>query len=233
MENEFRVVSQHLQSSSEKAHVTPLWLFVLATVVPLFVIIILANQSVEMRGQAFRDTYSAVRRMRTGQFPPYLGIVSNLGIVIWCAAWAVTGFISLVMFHKRAIRLGLFLLSQSVITGILVADDLLLMHEMVYPRFGIDEVVVFAVYICLVGLWVGTFRLVISFIGAGLLILSGLGFACSIVGDMLEGTQYHVPMMDGSGKLFGIFFWTAFALRGCWVLLETDRATPFAVATQK
>ena len=156
-----------------------------------------------MRSQMLHDAYSAVQNMRCGQFPPLLGVVSCLGIIVWAVARAVPGFMALVMLQRRAIQLGLFLLSQSAITGILVADDLVLMHEMVFPRFSIDEKVAFAVYICLVDLWVTRFRGVISFIGPSLLILSGVGFACRLCGDLLESTPYTIPLLDAQGSSLG------------------------------
>ena len=174
----------------------------------------------------FRDTFSAVTSMAPGEFAPFLGLVSNFGIVLWCAAWAITGFAALVLLRKGAMSFGLFLLAQSAITGILLADDLLLMHEKVYPRFGLHETIIYPIYMCLVGLWVLAFRSVISFVGAGLLIVAGVSFALSIAGDLIDHVPHDLGLiqrwMEDATKLFGIAFWTAFALRASWVLLEIE-----------
>lgn len=215
--------TKNIDQSIEHSRATPAWLFVLAALMPLIVLAIVYTQSTEMQAQMFRDTYSATIKMKPGQFPLFLGIVSNFGIVLWCAAWAVTGFVSIVLLRKGLITVGLYLLAQSFISGIFLTDDLLLMHEMVYPRFGIDETVAYLVYVCLVGLWVIAFRSVISSIGAGLLIMSGAAFALSIGGDLLDHVPHSLGIiqrwMEDATKLLGISFWTAFSLHGSWVLL--------------
>jgi hypothetical protein len=211
----------------ETARSTPIWQYALTALVPAGVLAAVASTSPELQEQMFRDTYDAVQRMEPWHFPPVLGIVSNFGIVLWCAAWAITGFAAVALLYKRQLHFGLFLMVQSFISGLLMTDDLLLIHEQAY-RIDLHEAVVFLFYVILIAAWVVVFRSVLGRLGAGLLIVAGVAFAMSITGDQLNHFPHDLGIlqrwMEDATKLVGIAFWTAFAIRGSWILLDFGRS---------
>lgn len=216
------------QAINHKPLPTPISLYVIAIAIPCIVLALVSTQTVEMQAQMFRDTFRATLSYTKDQSPPTLGLVSNFGIVLWCAAWAVTGFAAIAKLQSGINQVGLLLLTQSLISGLLLADDFLMMHEKVYPSlFGIGEIIIYIAYIMIVLGWVTVFRKQLCDIGLGLLIIAGLFFAVSIVGDIID----HYPndlgiiqrWLEDATKLIGISFWTMFALRASWVHVVVSR----------
>jgi hypothetical protein len=214
--------------SSRTPSRTPPWIYAAAGSVPVLVLALVATQSADLQSQMFRDPYSAITSATAEDFPPLLGAVSNFGILLWCTACAVTAFAGMVMRQRNDNAVASFLLVQSAISGILMADDLFLLHEHVYPwLFGIGESTAFLIYMIGVCTWAVTFRAVIFAIGPGLLVVSGTAFAIGIGGDLLDHFPHDLGIvqrwLEDAAKLVGIAFWAAFALRGAWVFLEVER----------
>ena len=68
--------------------------------------------------------------------PPFYGVLSNLGVLIWCVGGAIAGFSGVAL---RAMRpkpvTAEFLTASGVLTLVLVADDLFLLHEEILPHY--------------------------------------------------------------------------------------------------
>ena len=70
----------------------------------------------------------------------YAGLISNIGLFLWCSSGAVALFSSLLLKRQGYEHLGYFLFSGSIISFILFLDDFLLLHELVFPDYlGISE----------------------------------------------------------------------------------------------
>lgn len=64
---------------------------------------------------------------------PYIGLLSNLGILVWCAAAAICFFTAYVLRHSTSMQEStLFFSSAGVLTTLFLADDLFLLHDYVY-----------------------------------------------------------------------------------------------------
>lgn len=150
----------------------------------------------------------------------YYGLVSNLGVLVWCATAAVCLFAALQLRRRQAgRRVVRFFLLGGLLTGLLLMDDLFFGHESVYPRLlGIDEAGVVAGYVVLTlgYLWAG--RGQVRRTDHRLLALALLGFAASAGVDIfLPDTDNWLIVVEDGGKLVGITSWAAYHIRAAWL----------------
>jgi len=74
------------------------------------------------------------------QIPPLWGIVSNLGILLWCAAVAICVFAAVAVFRAGPRDAFRFLLFSALLTAYLLFDDFFQFHENIAPRhLGLNE----------------------------------------------------------------------------------------------
>ena len=86
---------------------------------------------------------------------PYIGFVSNIGILLWCAT-AVICFFSwqLIRTNENKSQHLPFIFWSGVLTVILMLDDLFLLHEDIFPNeLGISQKIVIVLYFGLVAGW--------------------------------------------------------------------------------
>jgi len=163
-------------------------------------------------------------------WPFYIGAVSNLGVLAWCAA-ATICYYSYALLRKRAEarEMRLLLLFSGIITTVLLFDDLYQFHEVVYPTFlHIPEQVTFGVYLIGMLAYLIRFRATIARTPFLLMPAPFVLFAMSQVVD-----QFHLGQMglrapylweDGS-KFLGIVGWLAYLATVSW---EQTRGTAAA-----
>jgi len=146
----------------------------------------------------------------------YSGIVSQFGILAWTVAVcaAAGGAMLADMAGRRKARS--FLASGALVTGLLLADDLLQLHSYHVPKYlGFSKESVYAAYLVLVAGWVWWHRGEVMRTRVLVLAAAGLAFLASIIFD-----QVQLPMSDtkalwfeDSAKFFGIVaFATYFVL---------------------
>ena len=71
---------------------------------------------------------------------PLTGILSNLGILLWCSCASVCLFSSLLLYRYKSKKLFFFLLASGFVTTLLLLDDLFLFHEVLGPGYiGVPE----------------------------------------------------------------------------------------------
>jgi hypothetical protein len=160
--------------------------------------------------------------------PPYLGFLSNLGIILWSAAAAVCLFaFSLLSRRGASGDIRAFVLLGGLISLLLLLDDLYMLHEYFYPRLGIFEKLAFAGYGVLVLVYligfrrkIGDTRFVYLFCALGF-------FALSLIIDRLPETMLpmHHLFEDGS-KFLGIVCWLSYQASVCLQCLEPARSAP-------
>ena len=124
--------------------------------------------------------------------PFYLGMISNLGILLWMATASVTLFSSFHLKPGVAHPQGVsFLRWVAILSFMLMSDDLLMLHEQVFPDYlRVSEKLVYAFYLGYMSLFFLKFwRLILSQANHKLLILAFffLGMSLAIDMDMFPG----------------------------------------------
>lgn len=208
---------------------TPIWLYVIGILPGLLVVVIVGVQPWVSVDQLFRDTLAAASQVTDGKFSPYLGFVSNLGILLWSGTTAVCFMGGLMVLRDGGLRqAAVFLAYAAFLTGLLTLDDFFLAHERIYPRlFGIGERQVFAGYGILTVAYLFFFRDLIWKVGPQLLVLSLACFMVSVLVDVVmpSGGKLHRLLEDGS-KFIGITLWTTFHMWAVWLLSAEERPRP-------
>lgn len=202
---------------------TPWWIFAAALLPALAVLAFVAVQPLVSADQAFRDVYLATLNTDGTEFPPLLGVVSNVGIVLWCSAAAVALFAGLLLIQAGGAvdARVVYLLSLAAISGLLMADDLFMLHEYVWPALlGVPETVAFLAYGIILAAVIVTFRGLVLATCPALLMLALLAFGVGLAADVAPGFDGPVQRWAEDGpKLVGIALWTAFVLRTAWLLI--------------
>lgn len=141
--------------------------------------------------------------------PAYIGIVSNLGLLLWAATAGICLFAAASQPHVRR-----FWLYAGLLTMALLADDWLLLHENGFPVYlGIPEKLVYALYgLATLGYVVRFRRLLLRAEYLVLLVAFGW-FAASVGADAFLDGVVWVPgffLWEDGAKLFGIVTWLVF-----------------------
>lgn len=141
---------------------------------------------------------------------PFIGVLSNIGVLLWSACAGVCFFAAAVL-RAKAVKeeWPAFFLFAGLITAVLLMDDFFLLHERIGPRYlHIDERIIFSLYAVMVLGYLLRFRSWILRTDY-LLLLFALGlFGLSLAVDRLPETMlpWHHLFEDGF-KLLGIASW--------------------------
>jgi hypothetical protein len=145
----------------------------------------------------------------------YSGLLSHAGVVLWAAAATVAAF-GFGVAGRGVPGTGL-LLGVAVLSALLMADDLLLLHEDVIRGWGIPEVVTIAAYGAFgAAVLARNAARVISGPGFGTLVLAMALFAVSLFFDNLPklGVVETVgqEIVEDLAKLGGIVLWLEYVV---------------------
>lgn len=153
------------------------------------------------------------------QAPFYIGAISNLGILLWCASASVCLFCFVLLRKFPAHRLpARFLLYSGLIISVLMFDDFFQLHEILYrDTLGIPEAFVVSLYGVLFLANLVVFRKAILKTDFLLLLLAFGFFGLSLFFDLImvqniHGKNYHEIYEEGP-KLMGLASWTAYFVR--------------------
>lgn len=143
--------------------------------------------------------------------PFYTGLLSQIGVLTWSAATTICLF-SWVVLRRCVVQpdRGSFWLASGLVSGMLLVDDLFLVHESVaWHLLGLSEAAVFSMYGLVLVTYLWWHRQTIWRSDYLLLALSFMLFGASLAID-----QQYLPLTDpvvveDSLKLFGIVTW-------CW-----------------
>jgi hypothetical protein len=168
-----------------------------------------------------------------GNLAPYTGLVSIIGILLWCGAVSICFFSGylLKISKKSNPKWQLFFLVSAYIMLWLLIDDIFQLHENFSTLlFGAEaniaqtnkplqhllETILFAIYGSLFALYIFYFRKLIYQTELLVLILALLFFAISIVIDvLLEGMKGDFILEEGF-KLLGIISLLTYYIRACY-----------------
>lgn len=147
-------------------------------------------------------------------FPPYIGLLSNWGALLWMSTGVICLFASLVMKnHKTAFRTYRFLFASGVLSFLLAIDDIFLLHDEVLPRLlDMPEFFFYFIYVLALGTYILFFWRDISKYDYLLFIIAFVLFGLSrgfFLPRFLRGFMTSNDML----KYFGIVFWLAFFYR--------------------
>lgn len=145
-----------------------------------------------------------------------VGLLSNIGILLWSASTAICLFCSAVLrkdINNR--QLPLFLLFSGIITFIFLIEDLFLFARNIYPAyFNISETTVYSAYGMIVMLYLIRFRITILSTDYLLLIFAFVFFGLSAVfgTGLVDPPASYYNLKDGA-RLFGIVTWSTYFTR--------------------
>jgi hypothetical protein len=149
---------------------------------------------------------------------PYIGLISNTGILFWCASAAILLFSSKISsLQKRPEKQTFFLFFSGLLTILMLIDDLFLMHDVIFPDYlKINEIVFYLFYgssVIAIFLYYQKIILNTDYI---LLILSFLLLGLSVITDEVQvfGIKViHPYIVEDSFKFLGIIAWFAYFSR--------------------
>lgn len=190
-----------------------LWARWAAVIVPaLFVTALFLQPYVEPRW-LFLDTITSIE-LSGKCCHVYFGMVSNLGIMLWTGTAAICLFAALVLIGRQdadSRDRALFALVAGLFTGWLALDDAFLVHEKVFPAFGLPQGAVLLAYAGLGFLFAVFARRVVFQVDLVLFALA-IGFlAGSVMIDHFHaGLSNQAIILEDGAKFIGICCWATF-----------------------
>ncbi len=151
---------------------------------------------------------------RTLRAPFYIGLLSHIGVLLWCSSAAICLF-SFALLRKdiNDRELQSFFLFAGLITSVLLLDDLFQFHEHVFPIYlHIPEKVIYIGYGTMTLLYIIRFKQMILKTEPLLLLFAFGFFGLSIVIDAIIILPLHDLFEDGF-KLLGIVSWLTYFTR--------------------
>ena len=150
----------------------------------------------------------------TAKVHPMVGILNNLGIILWTSSAAVCFFSALTLRRNLSGRFHAFFLSSGLLSAYLLLDDMFLFHEFIAPiNMGIDQNVIFLVLLVAVFAYLTAFYNLILKTNYVYLLISGAFLAGSLFVDVFlyESLQEKIGLwehfIEDSFKWLGIVFW--------------------------
>ena len=141
---------------------------------------------------------------------PLTGAVSNVGILMWCAAAAICFFSASLLREQGARREARFLVWSGLLTTALLVDDFFMLHEYLAPvHFHLNEKAVHASYFGATALYLVLQRRQILDGSFHLLAAALALFAASVLVDVADIHGWGVLAEDGF-KLLGIASWLGY-----------------------
>jgi hypothetical protein len=141
---------------------------------------------------------------------PLIGVVSNVGILLWCATAVICLFSRSLLRQHGLHAEARFLLWAGLMTIVLLVDDLFMIHEYIAPlHFHVNEKVVLASYACATGAYLLSHRRLILAANYQLLAAAMVLFTGSMLVDFADGTGWWNLAEDGC-KVLGIASWLGY-----------------------
>ncbi len=144
--------------------------------------------------------------------PWYVGSLSNMGAVFWCVATVASGLTATVLSG----RLQRMFAAVGVLSAALLFDDLFLLHDAVYPKLGINETMVQAIYLLAIVVIVLRFRAEMgNLVIAGVVLTLGWWGVSVFLDTFFNDHAINLDQLSEDGaKFIGIVVWA-----GTWTAL--------------
>ncbi len=210
---------------------TPVWLYLIMAGPTSLVLAVVFLQPYVDPSWLLRDPATVAYEFGVPDHAPiYYGFVSNLGILLWCAAASVCLLVGLwLAVEVGELRAGAFLLISGFLSCVLLLDDVFLVHELVFPyltKLSGTYLIVF--YVVLFATYSAAFWRNLLGQRTMLFAIALAMFATSIVSDIFlvdvhDASRWEWLLEDGS-KFLGIAAWTTFYWCAAWDALHAARA---------
>ena len=145
---------------------------------------------------------------------PLHGIVSNVGILIWCATASICFFAAIILKKRGGTHVSNFLFFSGLITSLLLLDDFFTIHESLRDYVGISEKITYAVYVVIIGIYLFRYRHDIWNRHVLLLILGSVFFGISVGLDLFQKNAVNILpgyfFIEDGIKLLGIASWAGY-----------------------
>ena len=157
--------------------------------------------------------------LATLQAHPLTGVLSNVGVLVWCAGAAIC-FLTHTLLREQEGKeeMQAFLLWSGLITSMLLLDDFFQFHDGLIPMYlGKGEDPVYLGYALITAWYLVRFRRVILASTWGVLFTALTFFALSLAVDALQdswSSPWRILFEDGF-KLLGIVSWSSYLIRTC------------------
>ena len=158
--------------------------------------------------------------LAVARIPSYIGLLSNVGVLLWCASAAVCLFSFVVLRRDEIARdRSLFFLYAGLLTLVILADDLFMLHEAfteyladeISVRHYVGEVIVYSLYVIAAATLAVKSRAVLLKMDLVLLVAAGGFLGLSLVfDDFVRLPGGYAYLAEDSTKLFGIASWFAY-----------------------
>ena len=149
---------------------------------------------------------------------PYIGIISNIGILMWCATCTILLYSSLICRIKnRPPRETNFLFFSGLLSIFLMIDDLFLMHDVIFPEYlKIDEKIFYVVYgLSVIAIFLRFYKIMLT-TDYVLLMLAFFLLGFSAITDIVLTLGLHLKheyAFEDSFKFLGIIAWFSYFSR--------------------
>ncbi len=208
-----------------------LWMVYLTVFVLLISIVIMRVFFKIPMSYLTRDPADLLRHSQISSFPffeegivnlPFfLGGLSYLGILLWCATLAVC-FFSFILFCKTGHDSSeiLFFRRAGLISTLLLTDDLFRLHEIVFPVYlHLHEYTLYASYALLIAFFLIRFRTKILNTDYLLLLFAlgclGLSLFSDMITDVLFSSISGATLLEDGSKFVGIVSWFLYFAGTC------------------
>ncbi|MFA7505601.1 MAG: hypothetical protein WCZ28_12950 [Burkholderiaceae bacterium] len=164
---------------------------------------------------------------------PLGGMLSALGVLLWCAA-ATASLVAGLATPAAALRVRLFLFASAVLSAWLMLDDGFMIHEMIAPvhlHIG-ERWVILGLGILCAG-WLIAFGRLIVATRYGMLVLAFVFLGASLGADLvilplLSLSESMGYLLEDGAKWIGILFWFTYHLRTAVAILRGEILTEFS-----
>lgn len=160
----------------------------------------------------------------------YFGTMSQLGGLGWAvgAGAAALGALSLWSEGRDVSRWGLLGLG-AILSAILCADDMLMLHESIFPGWGVPQVLVLGVYALAVGAYALAHGRRLLHSECRFLALALVLFGSSLGIDLfLHSTDSRIVSAEDGLKFVAIYAWAAFHISVAHRAIRAERSVQAA-----
>ena len=147
----------------------------------------------------------------------YTGFLAHITWFLWVVA-GTAGLLAAAVLRRlnpRDPRIPFFL-GTSALTGLLLFDDFVMLHERVMPKVGIPQEAQYALYAVILVVLLLWFRPQFKEGGALLAVAAGAFWAVSIASD-IPNERWSIPgsAVEDGAKMIGTALWAAFMVWSC------------------
>ena len=147
---------------------------------------------------------------------PLIGLLSNAGVLLWCAAAVVSLFSAAVLWRQGDADWVPFLVASGILSAYLLLDDFFLIHDWLAQEYlGLEEPYVLIALLVAVGGYLFAFRHRILQTDYALLLLALILFAASMAIDTvfaagMRRIGHWDYLVEDGAKWLGIVSWCAY-----------------------